>query len=60
VSLTVMKILGAIFIVAAIFDVWRGKTRFLQPVDREDQPLLFWAIVGVWAIVGFMMVMYEK
>ncbi|OSY87520.1 hypothetical protein WH52_11240 [Tenacibaculum holothuriorum] len=43
---------GILFLYWVIPDIFRGVTYFIEPVERERNPLLFWSIVISWIIMS--------
>ncbi|WP_459211439.1 hypothetical protein [Aquimarina rhabdastrellae] len=39
---------GILFLFWVIPDIFRGKTYFIEPIDKEENPWLYWIIVISW------------
>lgn len=48
---------GLVFLVWILPDIRSGKTHFLEPVERDENPVLFWAIVVVWSLLSLYMLL---
>ncbi len=47
---------GLLFLVWMLPDLKSGRTYFLEPVDRYENPFLFWTIMITWGILSLWMV----
>ena len=43
---------GILFLYWVIPDIFRGVTYFIDPVERENSPFLYWAIVISWILMS--------
>lgn len=43
---------GILFLVWVIPDIRDRVTYFIEPVERDNNPVLYWAIVGTWIILS--------
>lgn len=45
---------GILFLIWVIPDIFRGTTYFIEPVERENNPLLYWTIIILWIGMSFL------
>ncbi len=50
---------GLLFIYWVVPSYMTGETHLLAPVTREQDPILFWAIVTLWAVFGVLMLLAD-
>lgn len=50
---------GLLFIYWAVPSWMAGEAHLLGPVYREQDPVLFWAIVTLWGLLGILMVLAD-
>lgn len=43
---------GILFLYWVIPDIFNGVTYFIEPVEREKSPFLFWSIVVSWIVMS--------
>lgn len=54
------RIVGFGLLAWALFDIASGRTFLHRSISRDDEPLLFWAVAGLWVAVGaVLIVIYE-
>lgn len=41
-------LIGGALALWAAWDIWAGYTYLHRPIFRSDEPLAYWAIIGVW------------
>ncbi|MEO0570578.1 MAG: VOC family protein [Bacteroidota bacterium] len=41
-----------------MMDVQSGRTHLLETVERKQHPILYWIIVGIWALLGIYSVLF--
>lgn len=45
---------GILFLYWVIPDIIRGVTYFIEPVEKENSPFLYWAIVLSWILMSLL------
>ncbi|MGI9391569.1 MAG: hypothetical protein ACR2O1_16045 [Boseongicola sp.] len=50
---------GLLFIYWAVPSYMTGEAHLLGPVARQQEPVLFWAIVTLWTLFGVIMVLAD-
>jgi len=43
---------GLLFILWVIPDLFSGVTYFLEPVEKNKNPILYWVIIGSWILMS--------
>ena len=49
---------GILFLMWVIPDIFSGITYFIEPVDKENHPLLYWAIIVSWILLRIASFLY--
>ena len=55
-ALGIYWVWGLLFLWWLVPAVRSGQAHFVFEVDRDEDPVLFWAVVSLWALFGAMMV----
>ena len=48
---------GILFLVWVIPDIFSGVTYFMEPVEKEKDPVLFWVIIVSWLWMSIYMIL---
>lgn len=43
---------GILFLFWVVPDIFSGVTYFVEPVERNNNPFLFWAIISTWILLS--------
>ena len=43
---------GVLFILWTLPALYSGRTYFVEEIDRDDHPVLFWMLVGTWILLS--------
>lgn len=49
---------GVFFALWVISDLRSGTTHMLEPISQQEQPVLYWIIVGMWTLLSFYSLIY--
>lgn len=41
---------GIMFLIWVVPDIFSGVTFFIEPISRQDNPILYWAIILTWLL----------
>ncbi|WP_170328660.1 hypothetical protein [Ruegeria arenilitoris] len=47
---------GLLFVWWVVPTILNGQAFLVFEINRTEDPILFWAIVGLWAVLGLMMI----
>lgn len=50
---------GVLFIMWTVPALYSGRTYFVEEIDRRNNPILFWIIVGTWITLSIFMIAYD-
>ena len=50
---------GLLFIMWTIPALYSGHTHLVEEINRDENPLLFWLIVGTWLILSVYMIFID-
>ena len=50
---------GILFIYWAVHSITSGSAFFVEPLEREETPLLFWIITLMWVFFGVLYIIYD-
>ncbi len=50
---------GVLFIMWTIPALYSGHTHFVEPIDRETDPVFFWLIVGTWIALSIFIIAFD-
>ncbi len=50
---------GVLFLMWTIPALQTGRTYFVEPVNRDDDAVVFWLIVGSWIVLSVVMILYD-
>lgn len=51
-NMSIWQYLGVALFAWASFDIWHGYTWLHRKVMRDDDPLLYWALIALWLSVA--------
>ena len=43
---------GILFLIWVIPDLFRGVTYFIEPIEKDENPILYWIIVVTWLLMA--------
>jgi hypothetical protein len=43
---------GIVFLIYILPDMFSGVTHFVEPISRDDNPILFWIIILSWLLMS--------
>lgn len=47
---------GIMFLIWVIPDLFSGVTYFMEPISKQENPILYWVIVISWILMSVMMI----
>ena len=50
---------GVLFIMWTIPALYSGRTNLVEEINREDNPVLFWLIIGTWIVLSIVMILFD-
>ena len=56
VFLDIQAFWGVLFLIWTLPALRTGRADFIEPVARDDQPLLYWALVGTWIFLSLWLI----
>lgn len=50
---------GALFVFWGLIAIKTGQAYLLEPIWRDDDPLLFWTLTGLWFVFGALYILND-
>lgn len=44
---------GVLFLIWVVPDIFTGTTYFIEPINRKENPILYWVIIVSWILMAF-------
>ncbi len=54
-----MWVWGILFIMWTVPALYSGRTVLVEPVDRDENPVLFWFIIGTWIVLSLYLIVAD-
>lgn len=50
---------GILLLFWAFIDLKSGHSFFIEPIDKNEDPILYWTIIGLWIVLGIATLLYN-
>jgi len=55
----VYSVWGALFLFWGLSAIRTGQVYLVEPIHRDEDPILFWILTGMWCVFGVLYVLAE-